>query len=171
MNRRELKPGIEWVGAVDWQRRLFDELIPLPQGTSYNAYLVRGSEKTVLLDAVDPAFRALLLQRLEGVERIDYLVAHHAEQDHSGTIPDVLARFPQAKVLATPKGVQFLQAWSFRGVRLCLVVAGRPHPALPVHALGPLAGNHGFLPGGRPDPVSVRPVRLAPRDLRSFCAE
>ena len=109
MNRRELKPGIEWVGAVDWQRQLFDELIPLPQGTSYNAYLVRGSEKTVLLDAVDPAFRALLLQRLEGVERIDYLVAHHAEQDHSGTIPDVLARFPQAKVLATPKGVQFLQ--------------------------------------------------------------
>ncbi|MCX6997653.1 MAG: FprA family A-type flavoprotein [Kiritimatiellaeota bacterium] len=109
MNRREIRPGIEWVGAVDWQRQLFDELIPLPRGTSYNAYLVRGREKTALLDAVDPAFRAVLFQRLEGVERIDYLVAHHAEQDHSGAIPDVLARFPEAKVLATPKGVQFLQ--------------------------------------------------------------
>ena len=109
MNRREIKPGIEWVGAVDWHRQLFDELIPLPQGTSYNAYLVNGSEQTALLDTVDPAFRAVLLQRLEGVARLDYIVAHHAEQDHAGTIPDVLARFPQAQVLATPKGVQFLQ--------------------------------------------------------------
>jgi len=109
MNRREIKPGIEWMGAVDWHRQLFDELIPLPQGTSYNAYLVNGSEQTALLDTVDPAFRAVLLQRLEGVARLDYIVAHHAEQDHAGTIPDVLARFPQAQVLATPKGVQFLQ--------------------------------------------------------------
>ena len=109
MNRREIKPGIEWVGALDWHRQLFDELIPLPQGTSYNAYLVNGSEQTALLDTVDPAFRAVLLQRLEGVARLDYIVAHHAEQDHAGTIPDVLARFPQAQVLATPKGVQFLQ--------------------------------------------------------------
>ena len=109
MNRREIKPGIEWVGALDWHRQLFDELIPLPQGTCYNAYLVNGSEQTALLDTVDPAFRAVLLQRLEGVARLDYIVAHHAEQDHAGTIPDVLARFPQAQVLATPKGVQFLQ--------------------------------------------------------------
>jgi len=109
MNRREIKPGIEWVGAVDWHRQLFDELVPLPQGTSYNAYLVQGSDRTVLLDAVDPAFREVLLQRLEGVPRLDYIIAHHAEQDHAGAIPDVLARFPQAKVLATPKGVQFLQ--------------------------------------------------------------
>ena len=42
---RQLKPNIYSVGAIDWDRRLFDELIPLPDGTSYNAYLIKGSEK------------------------------------------------------------------------------------------------------------------------------
>ena len=46
MIAREIKPGILSVGAIDWDRRLFDELVPLPQGTSYNSYLVQGSEKT-----------------------------------------------------------------------------------------------------------------------------
>ncbi len=45
MNAREIKENIYWVGALDWDRRLFDELIPLPDGTSYNAYLIQGSEK------------------------------------------------------------------------------------------------------------------------------
>ena len=55
MRPREIKPGVYYVGAVDWDRRLFDALIPLPEGTSYNAYLVPGSEKTVLFDTVDPS--------------------------------------------------------------------------------------------------------------------
>jgi flavorubredoxin len=100
---REIRPGVRWVGAVDWDRRLFDSLIPLPDGTSYNAYLVEGSEKTALLDTVDPSMTATLLANLEGVDRIDYLVAHHAEQDHSGSIPAVLERYPGAKVLCSPK--------------------------------------------------------------------
>ncbi len=54
MNKRQIKENIYWLGAIDWDRRLFDALIPLPDGTSYNAYLVEGSEKTVLLDTVDP---------------------------------------------------------------------------------------------------------------------
>ena len=54
MKAREIRPGIYWVGAVDWDRRLFDELIPLPDGTSYNSYLIQGSEKTALIDAVNP---------------------------------------------------------------------------------------------------------------------
>jgi len=109
MNRRAIKPGVEWLGAVDWHRPTFDELVPLPQGTSYNAYLVRGSERTALLDTADPSCRATLLRQLEDVQQLDYIVAHHAEQDHSGSLPDVLARYPQARVCATPKGVQFLQ--------------------------------------------------------------
>ena len=48
MKPKKLKADVHWVGAVDWDRRLFDELIPLPDGTSYNAYLVKGSEKTAL---------------------------------------------------------------------------------------------------------------------------
>ncbi len=101
----EIKPNVYSVGALDWDRRLFDELIPLPDGTSYNSYLIKGSEKTVLLDAVDPAKISVLLDNLikAGIERLDYLVAHHAEQDHSGSIPDVLLLYPDAKVVTNAK--------------------------------------------------------------------
>jgi flavorubredoxin len=92
------------MGAIDWDRRLFDSLIPLPDGTSYNAYLVQGSEKTVLLDTVDPTMVDVLLSQLASVPKVDYIVAHHAEQDHSGAIPHVLERYEDAKVLTTPKG-------------------------------------------------------------------
>jgi flavorubredoxin len=105
MEARSVVESVEWVGAIDWDRRLFDELIPLPDGTSYNAYLVRGAHKTVLVDAVDPAFAEVLVARLAhaGAGRIDYVIAHHAEQDHSGAIPRILAEHPEARVLATAK--------------------------------------------------------------------
>ena len=101
----EIRPNVYSVGAVDWDRRLFDELIPLPDGTSYNAYLIKGSEKTALLDTVDPTKTSVLLDNLvrAGIERIDYVVAHHAEQDHSGSIPDVLLLYPDAKVVTNAK--------------------------------------------------------------------
>lgn len=108
MKARRIKEGIYWMGAIDWDRRLFDGLIPLPDGTSYNAYLIQGSEKTVLLDTVDPTMVDVLLSQLESVPKVDYIVAHHAEQDHSGAIPHVLARYEGAKVLTTPKGKEML---------------------------------------------------------------
>ncbi|MGC8735906.1 MAG: FprA family A-type flavoprotein [Dissulfurimicrobium sp.] len=95
--------GVFWLGAVDWDRRLFDSLIPLPEGTSYNAYLIQGSEKNALLDTVDPPMADELMAQLTDVDKIDLVVSHHAEQDHSGTIPRVLERFPEAKVVVTPK--------------------------------------------------------------------
>ncbi|MBW2663015.1 MAG: FprA family A-type flavoprotein, partial [Deltaproteobacteria bacterium] len=55
MKSRKITSQIYWMGSVDWDRRLFDSLIPLPDGTSYNAYLVKGSDKTALVDTVDPA--------------------------------------------------------------------------------------------------------------------
>jgi flavorubredoxin len=105
MKPRKIKDGIYWVGAVDWDRRLFDELIPLPDGTSYNAYIIQGSDKTALIDTVDPDMSHILLDRLKqlGVERIDYIIANHAEQDHSGTLPQILAQHPRAQVVCTPK--------------------------------------------------------------------
>jgi len=51
MRERKINDSVSWVGAVDWNRRLFDALVPLPDGTSYNAYRVRGREKTALIDA------------------------------------------------------------------------------------------------------------------------
>jgi len=105
MKPREIRRGIYCVGAIDWDRRLFDSLIPLPDGTSYNSYLIKGSEKAALMDTVDPTMEQVLENHLNElkVKDIDYLVAHHAEQDHSGSIPWVLEKYPKAKVICTPK--------------------------------------------------------------------
>jgi len=102
---QELKPNVYSIRAIDWDRRLFDELIPLPEGTTYNAYLVEGSEKIALLDTVDPTKMDILLGSLtaSGIDRIDYVVSHHAEQDHSGSIPVILARYPNAKVVTNAR--------------------------------------------------------------------
>jgi flavorubredoxin len=107
----ELKPGIYTVGANDWDRRLFDELIPLPDGTSYNSYLVKGSDKTAVIDAVDPPKSEEWISNIKkvGVSTIDYIISNHAEQDHSGAIPDLLAQFPGAKVVTNDKCKGFLQ--------------------------------------------------------------
>jgi len=111
MIARELRPGILSVGAVDWHRSMFDELIPLPQGTSYNAYVVRGETHTALIDTVDPSWGGGLLRTLETLAplRIDYLVCNHAEQDHSGSIPAVLARHPEARVVTNAKCKEILK--------------------------------------------------------------
>ncbi|AOY58455.1 MULTISPECIES: FprA family A-type flavoprotein [Desulfococcus] len=108
MQKRMVMEKIYWLGAVDWDRRLFDSLIPLPDGTTYNAYLIEGSEKTALLDTVDPSMAETLMAQLDGVDKIDFIVSHHAEQDHSGSIIRVLEKFPEAKVVVTSKGKNLL---------------------------------------------------------------
>ncbi len=108
MKPRKIKDNIYWMGYVDWDRRLFDSLIPLPEGTSYNAYLVRGSDKTVLIDTVDPAFSGNLLAQLDQVPKLDYIISLHTEQDHSGSIPQVLARYPEARLLCSARAKQLL---------------------------------------------------------------
>ena len=104
MKAVEIKPNVFWIGSIDWDRKLFDELIPLPDGTSYNAYLIKGSKKTALIDTVDPTKTYELITRLRDTKAdVDYIIAHHAEQDHSGSIPDILKLYPKAKIVCTPK--------------------------------------------------------------------
>ncbi len=91
------------MGAIDWDRRLFDELIPLPDGTSYNAYLVRGSEKTALIDTADPAMSEQILAQLDAIESLDVLIIQHVEQDHSGTAPAIVERYPDVQVVSSSK--------------------------------------------------------------------
>jgi len=102
---REIKPSVYYVGAIDWDRRLFDELIPLPDGTSYNSYLIMGREGVALIDTVDPTKEHELTANLKElkIERIDYVIANHAEQDHSGAIPRILELYPEAKVVTNEK--------------------------------------------------------------------
>jgi len=105
MLAQKIKENIYWIGALDWDRRLFDELIPLPDGTSYNSYLIQGKDKTALIDTVDPSMSRAFLNSLDrmGVEQIDYVITNHAEQDHSGTLTEILAKYPKAQVVCTPK--------------------------------------------------------------------
>ena len=110
MKARQIKKDVYWIGAIDWDRRLFDALIPLPDGTSYNSYLVRGSQKVALIDTVDPTKTEVLMTYLENNPVIDYVIANHAEQDHAGSIPRVLEKYPDAKVVTTPKGRDLLMA-------------------------------------------------------------
>ncbi len=105
MKPRAIGPEVYQVGAIDWDRRLFDALIPLPDGTSYNSYLIKGSRGTALIDTVDPVMKDVLRNHLDqlGIKSIDYIIVHHAEQDHSGSIPYIIEKYPQAKIVATPK--------------------------------------------------------------------
>ncbi len=107
---RELKKNIYAVGVQDWDRRLFDELIPLPHGTSYNSYLIKGSQKTALVDSADPAKYGEMLANLaeHDVKNIDYLICNHAEQDHSGSISFLAEKYPQAVVVTNEKCKGFL---------------------------------------------------------------
>lgn len=109
MKARKIKEDVYWMGSVDWDRRLFDALVPLPDGTSYNAYLIKGSEKTALIDTVDPPMAKEFMGQLEGVKNIDYIISSHAEQDHSGTIMQVLEKYPNSKLISTPKAKDLLK--------------------------------------------------------------
>ncbi len=133
MRRRELLPGIEWVGAVDWDRRLFDALIPLPDGTSYNAYLVKGRNRTALIDTVDPTQADVLWSHLADAPRIDDLVIQHVEQDHSGLAPEIVARYPDVRVLAAPKAQTMIA----------------DHLGIPAERVTPVADGETVSLGGR----------------------
>jgi flavorubredoxin/rubredoxin len=106
MHARKIEDGIWWVGAMDWDRKLFDSLIPLPDGTSYNCFFVRGAKKSALIDTVDPLMKNVLFERLKNlnVSGVDYVIANHVEQDHSGSILDILTAYPAAKAVTSDTG-------------------------------------------------------------------
>lgn len=99
------------VGAAHADRQLFDCLMPTPHGTTYNAYLIIGSQKTALIDSVDPLKTDILLKNLReaGVEHLDYLINLHTEQDHSGSNLAVLRRYPMARMIVNAKVKDMLQ--------------------------------------------------------------
>ena len=100
-----------YVGAIDRSTPRFDKLMPLPDGTSYNSYLLKGSEKVALIDSVEPSFKDELFNNIYQVtNRIDYIVSNHAEQDHSGAFFDLLQRFPEAVIVTNAKCKKFLVA-------------------------------------------------------------
>ena len=105
MKFQEIKNNIYYCGLNDCDRRIFDELIPLEHGTSYNSYLVKGSEKTAIIDTMYPPKTNEYIKRLveNQLGKVDYIIANHGEQDHSGSIPALLEKYPNAVVLTNPK--------------------------------------------------------------------
>jgi len=105
----EIARDVFWVGAKDWSRRMFDALVPLTQGTSYNSYLVKGKEKTALIDTINPGFEEEFEEKINlvsNLEKLDYLIMNHAEPDHSNAIQYIMDRAPNSLLVTTERGVK-----------------------------------------------------------------
>jgi flavorubredoxin len=106
-----LAPNVHWVGAKDPGLAVFDIVIPTEYGTTYNAYLVRGSEKTALIDCVKRPFGEELFRNISEflpVEKLDYVVINHSEPDHAGALVDLLERHPTVNVLLSRAAKTFV---------------------------------------------------------------
>jgi NADH oxidase (H2O-forming) len=107
-----IRSGIYWLGARHFDLKIFDELFPTRNGTTYNAYMVMGEEKIALIDTVKAPFAKEYLKNVEalaGGREIDYVVINHTEPDHSGALEKVLERYPQATVVCTRPAENFLR--------------------------------------------------------------
>jgi len=108
----ELDKNVYWVGVRDWNRRIFDALIPLPKGTTYNAYLILGKNKKALIDTVNPGFEIELEEKIKKIidpKDLDYVIMNHAEPDHAGAIPHIMNISNKAKLVVTNKGSKMAQ--------------------------------------------------------------
>lgn len=108
-----LSERVHWIGALDPKLRQFDLILKTANGTSYNAYVVRGSEGVAVLDTVKAEFAAEFFARLESVadyREIRVIVLHHLEPDHSGALPELLRRAPQAKLYISSRAQVMLKA-------------------------------------------------------------
>ena len=100
-----LSPDVFWVGVNDTDISLFEGLWDIPEGVSYNSYLVKGSEKTALIDCVHEKKAQEHFQKINqivDISKIDYLIINHMEPDHTSAVPEFLKLAPNAKVVYTP---------------------------------------------------------------------
>ena len=103
-----------WVGIKDRDRRLFDALVRLPEGTTYNAYLVVGDKKRALIDTVNPSFEKALEDKIKQItdpSELDYVIMNHAEPDHGGAIPHMMALAKNAKLITTRVGARMAKTY------------------------------------------------------------
>ncbi|MBS7610163.1 FprA family A-type flavoprotein [Candidatus Bathyarchaeota archaeon] len=117
---------VYWVGVKDRNRRIFDALIPLPRGTSYNAYLIVGSQKNALIDTVNPGFEKVLEDKIGKVMNprdLDYVIMNHAEPDHAGSIPYILKLSDKAKLVVSKRGARMAQVFYGIPIERMLIVS------------------------------------------------
>lgn len=127
----QIAPNVYWVGAVDWElRRFHGHTYYTHRGTSYNAYLI-VDDKIALVDTVLPGFEAEMFGRIAEIvdpARIDYLIVNHAELDHSGAIPAVLARAPNATLVHSKRGENAFGKYFPNGYKRRFVQSGDTLP-------------------------------------------
>lgn len=112
MQAIEITENVHWVGVQDPNLRIFDIVMTTEYGTSYNAYLVKGTEKTALIETVkDKFFDEFItdLQKVVKLEEIDYLIMNHTEPDHAGSVEMLLAKIPGLQVLGSSTAITFLK--------------------------------------------------------------
>ncbi len=111
METVSLANNVHWVGAKDPGLAVFDIVIPTEYGTTYNSYLVRGTDKTALIDCVKRPFAEELFRNISRVlppETLDYVVINHSEPDHSGALVDLLERNPEVTVYLSRSAKMFI---------------------------------------------------------------
>ncbi|MBL8492152.1 MAG: FprA family A-type flavoprotein, partial [Rhodocyclaceae bacterium] len=109
----EIAEGVHWIGALDPALRSFDIVLRTANGTSYNAYAVRGTRGVAVIDTVKESFAGEFFRRLEAVadyDEITTIVLNHLEPDHSGALPELLRRAPRAHVYLSIKAPLMLKA-------------------------------------------------------------
>jgi flavorubredoxin len=109
----KLSERVHWIGALDPSLRTFDIILKTANGTTYNAYVVRGSEGVAVIDTVKEGFSNDFFARLESVARYDeikVIVLNHLEPDHTGALPELMRRAPQARVYISQKAQSMLKA-------------------------------------------------------------
>ncbi len=109
----EIAPGVHWIGALDPTLRTFDIILRTANGTTYNAYAIRGSQGVAIVDTVKREFSSEFFGRLETVARyqeIRAIVLNHLEPDHSGALPELMRRAPQARLYVSTRATSMLKA-------------------------------------------------------------
>lgn len=121
----QITPAVHWIGKIDWElRRFHGEEYSTHRGSSYNSYLVQD-EKTALIDTVWMPFGEEYVRNLAAVvdlKSIDYIIANHAEIDHSGSLPELMRHIPETPIYCTANGVKSLRGhyhrdWNFKVVK------------------------------------------------------
>ncbi len=121
----ELKKGVYWVGAIDWNVRDFHGY-STPTGTTYNAYLILD-EKNTLVDTVKASFFPEMLRRISEIvdpSRIDTVVANHVEIDHSGSLPQIVERIGSPTVVTSERGRKGLEKYFQKSFKFQTVKTG-----------------------------------------------
>ena len=106
-NTRKINDDVYWVGANDKRLSLFESAFPLPNGVSYNSYLVLD-EKTILLDCVDKSVSGVFFENLNFLlqdRKLDYVVINHIEPDHGATLNELVLRFPDVKIVGNTRTI------------------------------------------------------------------